>query len=271
MELNQQWIDWINTNLARGCRREDMIKSMIGAGYTADVANFCIEQVIKAPRPYALEPRLTLNGSNVIDCGDRYCTLAFHCADPEVAFFNDFLSADECDWMVRESAIKLKKSTVIDNDTGDRVEHAQRISDGTWFNRGENETVMRIEQRIARLTNSGVNNGEGLQILHYVIGGRYDPHLDYFPPNVGGEIHMRAGGQRVATFIMYLNDVEAGGETIFPSLRMKFMPRKGSAIYFSYTNSTGHSDERTLHGGAPVLRGEKWISTKWIRVGEPPN
>jgi prolyl 4-hydroxylase len=270
MQLNQQWIDWINTNLSRGCLRDDMIKAMVGAGYTADVANFCIEQVIKAPQPYALEPRLTLDG-NSIDCGDRHCTVAFHCTDPEIAFFNDFLSPEECEWLIRESAIKLKKSTVVDNETGDRVEHVQRISDGTWFNRNENEFVTKIEQRIARLTNSGVNNGEGLQILHYVHAGRYDPHHDFFPHNVGGEVHMRNGGQRVATFIMYLNDVEAGGETIFPELRLKFMPRRGSAIYFSYTNSTGQTDGRTLHGGAPVIRGEKWISTKWIRAGEPPN
>jgi prolyl 4-hydroxylase len=270
MELNQAWIDWIRTNIARGCHREDMIKSMVGSGFKPDVANFCIDQVLQAPQPYVLEPRLTLDG-NVIDCGDRSCTVAFHCTDPEIAFFNDFLSAEECDQLVRESAAKLLKSTVIDNDTGDRVEHHQRISDGTWFNRGENEFVSMIERRIAKLTNSEVHNGEGLQILYYKQAGRYDPHHDYFPANVGGEVHMRTGGQRVATFIMYLNDVEAGGETIFPTIKLKFMPRKGSAVYFSYTNSTGQTDERTLHGGAPVLRGEKWISTKWIRVGQPPN
>jgi prolyl 4-hydroxylase len=270
MELNQQWIDWIRTNLARGCLHKDMIKAMVDAGYTADVADFCINQVINSPKPYTVEPRLTLDG-NIIDCGDRHCTVAFHCSDPEIAFFNDFLSADECERLVQESAVKLLKSTVIDNDTGDRVEHVQRISDGTWFNRGENEFVAMIERRIAHLTNSEVKNGEGLQILHYKLAGRYDPHHDFFPKNIGGEVHMRAGGQRIATFIMYLNDVEAGGETIFPSLRLKFIPKRGSAIYFSYTNNSGQTDDRSLHGGAPVVRGEKWISTKWIRVGEPPN
>jgi prolyl 4-hydroxylase len=65
--------------------------------------------------------------------------------------------------------------------------------------------------------------------------------------------------------ILYLNDVDQGGETIFPSIHLSVVPKKGAAIYFEYCNAAGHVDPSTLHGGAPVLAGEKWIATKWMR------
>jgi len=76
---------------------------------------------------------------------------------------------------------------------------------------------------------------------------------------------MATGGQRVATLVMYLNDVEAGGSTVFPSIGLDVLPRKGSAVYFAYTSDAGETDPRTLHGGSPVTAGEKWIATKWLR------
>jgi prolyl 4-hydroxylase len=120
--------------------------------------------------------------------------------------------------------------------------------------------------RIAEFMNWPQERGEGLQILHYHIGGEYKPHYDYFPPqDTGSDPHLATGGQRQATLIIYLNDVEQGGETIFPDTSLSITPRRGSAVYFSYCNSAGQVDPATLHGGAPVLRGEKWIATKWVR------
>lgn len=69
------------------------------------------------------------------------------------------------------------------------------------------------------------------------------------------------GGQRVSTLIMYLNDVVSGGETIFPKIGLSIVPKKGSAaaVYFEYSNSLGQVDPLTLHGGSPVVQGEKWM------------
>lgn len=270
MQLNKEWEDWIRLNLNRGCRREDMIQSMTAAGYAGTAAAFYIEQVASGVMRYEVQPYLTLEGKdNSLDLDGQRCSVMFHCTDPEIAFFNDFLNEAECAELIALSAAKLENSTVIDNETGSRVPHEARTSEGTWFRRGENPLVARIETRVAQLTNSRISNGEGLQILHYGVGARYDPHYDYFADNVGGRVHSENGGQRIATFIMYLNDVEAGGETTFPNLRLRFAPKRGSALYFSYSNAHGQCDERSLHGGAPVIRGEKWISTKWIRIGEP--
>ncbi len=59
--------------------------------------------------------------------------------------------------------------------------------------------------------------------------------------------------------------VEGGGETFFPKLNLKIKAVQGNALYFSYTNSKNEVDRMTLHGGSPVIRGEKWIMTKWMR------
>ena len=109
-------------------------------------------------------------------------------------------------------------------------------------------------------------NGEGIQILNYTPGAEYSAHYDFFAYDVKGSLkHLATGGQRVATLIMYLNEVEQGGETAFPELGMRVVPKKGSAVYFEYCNSLGQLDKHTLHAGLPVIKGEKWIATKWMR------
>jgi prolyl 4-hydroxylase len=69
----------------------------------------------------------------------------------------------------------------------------------------------------------------------------------------------------VSTLIIYLNDVEEGGETVFPESGLSVSPRQGSGLYFEYCNHLGQLDPLSLHAGAPVIAGEKWIVTKWMR------
>ena len=108
-----------------------------------------------------------------------------------------------------------------------------------------------------------VENGEGLQILNYKVGGEYKPHFDYFPPgDPGSAVHLAKGGQRVSTMVIYLNDVEEAGETTFPDVGLSVTPKKGAAVYFEYCNSQNQVDPLTLHAGAPWQRG---------RNGSPPS
>ncbi|MCX7125655.1 MAG: 2OG-Fe(II) oxygenase, partial [Gammaproteobacteria bacterium] len=144
-----------------------------------------------------------------------------------------------------------------------------RTSSGTFFQINETPFIARIDRRVSELMQLPVVNGEGLQILHYKKDAEYKPHFDYFPTEKSGsKIHVARGGQRVATLILYLNNVEEGGETIFPEINLKVQPQQGNAIYFAYTNAKSQVDPLTLHGGCPVLRGEKWIATKWMRQRE---
>src|SRR5690606_16453780 len=121
-----------------------------------------------------------------------------------------------------------------------------------------------IEARIARLLDWPLDNGEGLQVLSYPPGARYRPHYDYFDPaEPGTGVLLEQGGQRDATVVTYLNTPERGGATVLPEAHLEVAAVKGNAVFFSYDRP--HPMTRTLHGGAPVLAGEKWIATKWLR------
>ena len=149
-------------------------------------------------------------------------------------------------------------------ESGGNMVHPDRTSEGTYFNRGEDELCTRIEARIARLLDWPLDHGEGLQILHYRVGAQYRPHYDYFDPDRPGSQPLLAnGGQRVATVVMYLNTPECGGATTFPDAHFEAAAIKGNAVFFSYDRA--HPASRSLHGGAPVVAGEKWIATKWLR------
>lgn len=194
---------------------------------------------------------------------------ALYLKRPYIALFNNFLTHAECDSIIELSKPELKRSHVINpKDDGTMVDDS-RTSLGMFFQRCQTDLITTIESRIANLVNIPIQNGEGLQILNYKIGGEYKPHHDYFKPNEKGESpHTKIGGQRVATFIIYLNNVEDGGSTIFPTLGVEFFPIKGSALFFHYQLDNKDLDIHSLHGGTPVIKGEKWIATKWLREGE---
>ena len=211
------------------------------------------------------KPRLTHQG-NVIRTNDRVIGVRLRLERPVIAVFDNVLSDEECDELIRLARNSIAPSTVVENRTGKSRMSRVRTSSGTFLRHDTSSVTERINRRIAELMQMPMENGEDLQILHYGAGQEYRPHHDYFDPSDAGTPRLLArGGQRVSTLVMYLNDVARGGETAFPDLGLSVSPRKGSAVYFEYCNDLGQLDQKTLHGGAPVLEGEKWAATKWMR------
>ncbi len=276
--LAPEWQDWLASNVVRGCSDADMMRTMRDNGFDEQYARVAISVVrsmterVQQNSPSLLTDykadRIRLPASPRIRAGDREVQVGFTMSDPNVALLIDVLSEDECSKLIQLSAGKLKRSEVVDRKTGGTEVSNVRTSEGTHFDRGENAVIQRLEQRVAALTGVPVENGEPVQILHYRVGGEYKPHHDYFEPaDPGSANFLKTGGQRIATFVFYLNDVDSGGDTVFPELEMGVAARRGSAVYFEYHNVEGKIDPRCLHGGAPVVRGEKWIATKWLRIG----
>ncbi len=288
--LEKKWQDWIHDNFLRNCRKEDMLTIMTKAGISKEIALFNLNnyesnhekdtnnQLIvdssagswitktAAEKTFQQEASYLFQHENILETSDgQRIHISMRYEAPDIVLLDHFMTHEECDTLRELSKGTLTKSEVVDDATGSAVAHADRSSQGTFFRLGENPLVEKIEARISEITDQPVINGEGIQILNYINGGEYKPHFDYFPDNEGGNSNMAQGGQRIITIIMYLNDVEAGGATIFPEINLSVFPKKGSAIYFSYFNSLGQTDPLTLHGGAPVTKGEKWIATKWIR------
>ncbi|GMV60740.1 2-oxoglutarate-dependent dioxygenase [Betaproteobacteria bacterium PRO7] len=271
--------NWLKTSIEQGHGRDALVQSMRAAGYQRNFAREAVEVALAkfAPaggagetaqeEPAPLDTTTILAQSpNSIETSDRKVDILFALNAPRIVLFGGLLSDEECDELITLSRRKLTRSSVVNAETGAYDVHPDRTSSGTHFERGENELIRRIESRIAELVGCPVERGEPIQILHYKPGAEYKPHFDFFDPAYpGNEKVLAMGGQRIATLVMYLNDVVAGGSTVFPEVGLDVLPRRGNAVYFAYTTEDGQLDRRTLHGGSPVAEGEKWIATKWLR------
>lgn len=203
---------------------------------------------------------------------------------PRAFVYHGFLSHEECDHLVQLAIKRLERSMVV-SETGD-VFDPIRTSYSASITYGETTTVKEVEERIARWTHLPVAHGEPIEVLRYQNGQKYDAHWDWFDEK---EMTDKTTGNRMATVLMYLSDVEpgAGGETalplaypIDPDLQaiegrgysecaarqgISIKPRKGDVLLFWDMDLDGKSTDRhALHASCPTTKGEKWTATKWI-------
>lgn len=276
-QITPELQQWIVDQAKTGRDPDGVLKSMMDSGWSEDVALAALEETLSGflqeharanglPVPVAVpEPDLTEAPASVwIDGHEIQIVMSMR--NPRVIVFGNLLSHDECDELVALARLRLARSETVATTTGSGEVNVARTSDGMFFGRQENEACARFETRIAALLRWPIENGEGLQVLRYQAGAEYKPHHDYFEPDQPGTPSiLRRGGQRVATLVTYLNTPGAGGGTTFPDVNLEVAPVKGNAVFFSYDRP--HPMTRTLHGGAPVLHGEKWVATKWLREG----
>jgi prolyl 4-hydroxylase len=269
--------EWIVDQAQAGCAMQDVLQGMIRAGWQEDVALSAMEATLRshlqaqdneALPPASDVPWIDLAGSPLwLDAGDRQVQVVMSMQLPRVVVLAGLLSDEECDALIDLAAPSLRRSRTVQTNTGGDEINESRTSEGMFFVRGQTDLVARIEARIARLIHWPVECGEGMQVLHYGAAAEYKPHYDYFDPSEPGTpTILKRGGQRVGTVVMYLNDPIRGGATTFPDVQLEVAPRKGSAVFFSYDRP--HPCTRSLHGGAPLIEGEKWVATKWLRQGE---
>lgn len=281
-ELNQAWRNWVKENLERGVPQEELIQILLTHEFDSLTAHKSVIEIASgldtaspqtwdSTRPQESEAESEAAVADPFQCPapcegvGKPWSVIISMEKPVIRVYANVLSASECDRLVEMSVNKLAPSTTIDKDTGEAAPHRHRTSRGTFFSLKENEFIQEIDERLGEIIKLPIENGEGLQILNYGLGGEYKPHFDYFPPEqAGSAVHVNKGGQRVVTVILYLNDVDEGGETIFPDVGLKVAPFKGGAVYFSYFQNS-QVDPLTLHGGMPVIQGEKWIATRWVR------
>lgn len=271
--LPQEWQFWITENLARACEPATMADVMVRDGrFDKRLAQSAIEEARKAnfaenPVPMPM-PEIDTT-SNSIRTPDRNVDVLLTFAAPRIVLLGNVLSSEECDALCSYVEQRLERSPVVSDDNGAAQVDADRTSRGAMLARGETELIARIDARLASIAHWPVERGEGLQVQRYGTGNEYRPHYDWFDASMPGpRKHLERGGQRVATFVLYLCDVEQGGATSFPGLGLEVQPKKGNAIYFANTDAYGAPDRETLHAGAPVVKGVKFIANKWLRQTE---
>jgi len=269
---------WIIEQATAGHAPDVVLKSMLASGWNEDSAIAALEATLtnylgekqaeraNVPAPVPVPEPLAQGSRTSIWAADREVGVVMTMFNPRVIVFSNLLSAEECDEMIALARARLARSETVQTATGSSEVNEARTSQGMFFERGENPVCARLEARIAALTSWPLENGEGLQILRYDPGAEYKPHYDYFDPaQAGTPTILKRGGQRVASLVCYLNTPTSGEQTIFPDVQLDVAPIRGNAVFFSYDRP--HPITRTLHGGAPVLEGEKWVATKWLREG----
>lgn len=202
------------------------------------------------------EPTIFNHIGNKIITNDREINIIAKMEEPLIVVLGNVLSNEECDELIRLSKDRLRRSKIGSTREVDKL----RSSSSMFFQEAENEVVARIEKRVSQIMNIPIEHGEGLQILNYQIGQEYKAHFDFFKST-----DHAGSNPRISTLVMYLNDVEYGGETYFPKLGLSVSPQKGMAVYFEYFYNDQTLNDLTLHGGAPVIIGDKWAATQWMR------
>ena len=288
MAVAQDIRSWISAQAQSGQTPEQVMATLIASGWTKSQALAAMQEfvafqdapdqpvdfgaaVVEAANQDALSypvvpvPEPSIRGNQTsIETPDRRVDIVMTMALPRVVVFGNLLSHEECDELMELARARLERSQAVVNETGASAIHEARTSDGMFFQRAENPLVGRIEARIAAVLNWPAERGEGLQILRDGIGHQYKPHWDYFDPaHAGTPTILKRGGQRVASLVMYLNTPARGGATTFPDVGLAVAPVKGSGVFFSYDKP--HPSSKSLHAGAPVEEGEKWVATKWLR------
>ncbi|THU00637.1 2-oxoglutarate-dependent dioxygenase [Lampropedia puyangensis] len=278
---------WIVDQAQAGVSAPKVLQAMLDAGWTEDVALAALEAVLtehlqrnkpeqfenmpaiaKSDEPESVPvPDLALSGSpSFLDAGDRNVKVVMHLKLPRVVVLEGLLTPQECELMIELAKPRMQRSLTVDSQSeegGDEL-NDDRTSEGMFFERGEHPVIAALEQRIAHLLGWPVENGEGLQVLHYGPKAEYKPHYDYFEPGLPStSALLRRGGQRVGTLLLYLNTPVSGGGTTFPNAGLEIAAQQGTAVFFSFDKP--HPSTLSLHGGAPVVEGQKWVATKWLR------
>jgi prolyl 4-hydroxylase len=184
-------------------------------------------------------------------------------ADPRTVAVPGFIPADVCAWLTGLAAGRLARARTFAADGSVEAAARGRTNSALELTLAECDVVvMLLRARIAASIGVPAGALETSQILRYAPGEEYARHFDFLDPALAD---VAAHGQRIVTFLVYLNDGFDGGETDFPRLGLRHKGAAGGALYFANLDPSGGGDPRTLHAGLPPTRGEKWLFSQWVR------
>ncbi|XP_077361477.1 prolyl 4-hydroxylase subunit alpha-2 isoform X2 [Festucalex cinctus] len=183
---------------------------------------------------------------------------------PHIVRYLEALSDYEIGKIKEMAKPRLARATVRDPKTGVLTTANYRVSKSAWLEEEDDPVIGRVNQRIQDITGLTVDTAELLQVANYGVGGQYEPHFDFSRKDEPDAFKRLGTGNRVATFLNYMSDVEAGGATVFPDFGAVIQPKKGTAVFWYNLFKSGEGDYRTRHAACPVLVGSKWVSNKWI-------
>ena len=193
-------------------------------------------------------------------------------SNAKIWLVHDMITAEECETLRIYGGPKLTRATVADGDGGVVVSEARKAQQARYlFNETHpgSDYLYPLFEKIFRITNEFTGfqldpaGQEEFMVIQYNKDDQYTPHCD---GGCDGGRHAKGG--RVATAVLYCETATVGGGTTFTNSDIFVKPKNGMGAFFSYKGPDGNMDDGyTQHSGCPVLEGEKWISTVWMREG----
>lgn len=179
----------------------------------------------------------------------------------ELFLVRNFLSPDECDRLIAMIEAHHRPSTIADYN-GDDVFRTSSTCDLP----AEDPDVAALAAKLAEFSGIDPRHGEPLQGQRYEVGQEFKAHTDYFEPR-GPEFekYCAVPGQRTWTFMIYLNDVDAGGATRFKVIDKVVQPERGKMVCWNNRRPDGSPNPVTLHHAMKVRSGLKYVITQWYR------
>lgn len=187
--------------------------------------------------------------------------------DPRVSSIAEFLPPKLCQWLIERARGRMKPAMVYDPVSGGRLREAGRSNSAFEFEFADLDmATVAARARIAATLSAPQGALEPIQVLHYAVGETFERHHDFLDVSVPGyAADVARSGQRIGTFLVYLNAEFEGGETDFPLLGLRFRGQAGDALIFANVTPDGAPDRRTLHAGLAPSSGEKWLLSQWVR------
>lgn len=187
----------------------------------------------------------------------------FNCQGVDLFTIPNFLSDVECEYFCNLILSKHVRSEVTGTGSDFNVINESRTSSSSFFD-DQNSQVKGLDQKISEELGLPADRGETVQGHLYQVGEQFNDHRDFFEGD-GFINNCLASGQRTWTVMIYLNEVEEGGNTDFPEIGKSIAPKRGTAVCWRNSDGAGTENPASIHAGRPVLKGQKMILTKWFR------
>jgi prolyl 4-hydroxylase len=269
--MDNFWKDWVKINLQNGISKNDIFNILLNYNFNykhiqtflnwepklqfinerKDLQNNILPnnefQIIKHNKTLQDNPKVYKIENNYLDIYKIY----------------NFLSEEECHDLIQSLQNEtFEKSTITNSNEKNKI----RTSSTCHLFSEKNKLYQDLNNKICKTIGVNETQSEISQVQKYNIGEEFKQHTDYFDENLEcNKYYLGERGQRTWTFMIYLNDVEEGGETYFPKINMKIKPICGTAIIWNNLINDEKVNCYSLHQGLPVLKGEKIIITKWFR------
>jgi prolyl 4-hydroxylase len=179
----------------------------------------------------------------------------------ELFVLRNFLDASECAALIERIDTNRRPSTIADPN-GDEYFRTSETCDLD----GTDPVIAALDAKFSGLSGIDPAHGEPVQGQRYQEGQEFKPHTDYFEPRGADfERYCSVTGQRTWTFMIYLNDVAAGGATRFREIGKTIQPERGKLLAWNNRLADGTPNPATIHHGMKVRKGVKYVITRWYR------